>query len=76
VNCYALAPDKGFQVIDVVSNCTSCVIWGYPGGSANPTDGNNAKLQANLAEFTICAGGENYYGISIVVCPSSLQPDF
>jgi hypothetical protein len=63
-------------VIDVGSNCTGCVIWGYPGGSANPTDGNNATPQATLAEFTIGAGGEDYYDISIVVCPSSLQPDF
>jgi len=52
------------------------VIWGYPGGGANPTQGNNAKPQADLAELTIGAGGQDYYDISNVVRPSSFQPDF
>ncbi len=71
MNCYALAPHNGFQVIDVGRNWPGGVIWGYPGGSANPTDGNNAKPQADLAEITIGAGGQDFYDISIVVRPSS-----
>jgi hypothetical protein len=47
------------------------LIWGYLGGSANPTDGNKAKPQADLAEFTIGAGGQDSYDISNVVIPSS-----
>jgi len=76
VNCYALAPNNGFQVIDVGPNWPGGVIWGYPGGSANPTDGNNAKPQADLVEMTIgTADGEDYYEISTVVRPSPFQPD-
>jgi hypothetical protein len=42
------------------------LIWGYPGGSANPNDGNRAKPQADLAEFTIGARGQDSYDISAV----------
>jgi len=71
VNCYALAPHNGFQAIDVGPNWPGGLIWGYLGGSANPTDGNKAKPQADLAEFTIGAGGQDSYDISNVVIPSS-----
>ncbi|CAM6051300.1 unnamed protein product [Sphagnum compactum] len=82
VNCYALAPYNGFQVIDVGPNWPGGVIWGYPGGSANPTDGNNAKPQADLAEITIGAGGEDYYDISnvnaynlpLLINPTTIAP--
>jgi hypothetical protein len=63
-------------VIDVGPNWPSGVIWGYPGGSANPTDGTNAKPQADVAEFTIVPGGQDSYDISAVVIPSSFYPDF
>jgi hypothetical protein len=69
-------PYNGFQVIDEGRNWPGGVIWGYPGGSANPTVGNKAKPQADLAEFTIGAVGEDYYDLSNVVRPSSFQPDF
>jgi hypothetical protein len=71
VNCYALAPHNGAQAIDVGSNWPAGLIWGYPGGSANPNDGNRAKPQADLAEFTIGARGQDSYDISAVVRPSS-----
>jgi hypothetical protein len=53
------------------------VIWGYPGGSADPTDCNKAKPQADLAEFTINGfSNQDSYDISIVVCPSSPHAPF
>jgi len=45
------------------------VIWGYPGNKADPVDGNEAKPQADLAEFTIGSGNLDFYDISNVVCP-------
>ncbi|XP_024400323.1 pathogenesis-related protein R minor form [Physcomitrium patens] len=66
VNCYALGGRGGRQQINVGGNWPAGVIWGFPGGSANPNEGNNAKPQANLAEFTIGAGGMDYYDISNV----------
>jgi hypothetical protein len=53
VTCYALAAGTGSQLIDVGTTWLGGLIWGYPGSSANPIDGNNAKPQADLAEFTI-----------------------
>lgn len=67
MNCYALGGRGGRQQINVGGNWPAGVIWGFPGGSANPNEGNNAKPQANLAEFTIGAGGMDYYDISNVV---------
>jgi hypothetical protein len=53
------------------------VIWGYPGSSADPGDGNNAKPQADLAEFTINGfSNQDSYDISNVVCPSSPPAPF
>jgi len=63
-------------VTDVGPNWPGGVVRGYPEGSANPTVGNMAKPQADLAEFTIGAVGEDYYDLSNVVRPSSIQPDF
>ncbi len=63
-------------MIDVGPNWPGGVVWGYPRGSANPTGGNMAKPQADLAEFTIGAVGEDYYDLSNVIRPSSIQPDF
>jgi hypothetical protein len=52
------------------------VIWGYPGSSADPVDGNNAKPQADLAEFTTNVNNQDSYDISTVVCPSSPPAPF
>ncbi|CAK9216038.1 unnamed protein product [Sphagnum troendelagicum] len=51
--CYALAAGTGSQLIDVGTTWLGGLIWGYPGSSASPIDGNNAKPQADLAEITI-----------------------
>jgi len=82
VNCYALAPRNGNQAIDVGSNWPGGLIWGYPGGSASPADGNSAKPQADLAEFTIGAGGQDSYDISnvnaynlpLLINPTTIAP--
>jgi hypothetical protein len=46
-------------------------MWGFPGNLGNTSDCNSAKLQADLAEFTIngSSNTDSYY-ISNVVCPS------
>jgi hypothetical protein len=35
------------------TKASRAVIWGYPGPTADPTNGTNAKPQADLAEITI-----------------------
>lgn len=67
VNCYVLNGRGGRQQIDVGGNWPAGVIWGFPGNSGNPGIANNAKPQANLAEMTIGANGQDYYDISNVV---------
>jgi hypothetical protein len=66
VNCYVLNGRGGRQQIDVGGNWPAGVVWGFPGNSGNPSTGNNAKPQANLAEFTVGAGGQDFYDISNV----------
>jgi hypothetical protein len=66
VNCYVLNGRGGRQQIDVGGNWPAGVIWGFPGNSGNPGIANNAKPQANLAELTIGANGQDYYDISNV----------
>jgi hypothetical protein len=49
----------------------SAVIWGFPGSNASLSDCISAKLQADLAEFTInSSSNTDFYDISNVVCPS------
>jgi hypothetical protein len=49
----------------------SAVIWGYPGDSVSISDCISAKLQADLAEFTINGSSNtDLYAISNVVCLS------
>jgi hypothetical protein len=67
VNCYVLNGRGGRQQINVGGNWPAGVIWGFPGNSGNPGVANNAKPQANLAELTIGASGQDYYDISNVV---------
>jgi hypothetical protein len=63
---YALGSGAS-QLIDVGTSWPGGVIWGYPGGSADPTDCNNAKPQADLAEFTINgSSNQDFYDISTV----------
>jgi len=66
VKCYVLNKSGGRQELNVGSKWTAGLVWGFPGNSGNPSTGNNAKPQANLAEFTINAGGQDYYDISNV----------
>jgi hypothetical protein len=47
---------------------------GISGNKADPVDGNEAKPQADLAEFTIGSGNLDFYDISNVVCPFELLP--
>jgi hypothetical protein len=54
------------KVINVTSRLNG-LIWGYPGGSADPTDRNNAKPQAALAGFTIGLNDWDYHYISNAV---------
>jgi hypothetical protein len=65
---------NGRHTIDVGASWPGGVIWGYPGNKADPVDGNKAKPQADLAEFTIGAGNLDFYDISNVVCPFELLP--
>lgn len=67
-----LSASGGSHSLDVGSTWTGGVIWAYPAKEGSgTTTGNNAKPQANLAEFTINASGEDYYDISNVVrCPN------
>ena len=67
VNCFVLN-GGGRKQLDVGSKWPAGVIWAFPGGSGSSSVGNNAKPQANLAEFTINgANGQDYYDISNVV---------
>ena len=72
VNCYVLNGRGGRQQLNVGGNWPAGVIWGFPGNSGNPGIGNNAKPQANLAELTIGANGQDYYDISNVVSSDEL----
>ncbi|CAM6047960.1 unnamed protein product [Sphagnum compactum] len=67
ITSYALGSGAS-QLIDVGTTWTGGVIWGYPGGSADATDCNNAKPQADLAEFNTNSGFNNldFYDISVV----------
>ncbi len=65
-NSYALDATSESKVINVTSGFNG-LIWGYPGGGADPTDGNNAKPQADLAGFTIRLKDWNYHYISNAV---------
>ncbi|KAH8958452.1 hypothetical protein BDL97_06G025100 [Sphagnum fallax] len=63
---YALGSGAS-QLIDVGTSWPGGLIWGYPGGSADPADCNTAKPQADLAEFTINSpNSQDYYDISNV----------
>ncbi|CAM6024089.1 unnamed protein product [Sphagnum balticum] len=66
VTCYALENGNGRHTIDVGATWPGGVIWGYPGNKADPVDGNKAKPQADLAEFTIGSGNLDFYDISNV----------
>lgn len=66
VTCYALEHGNGRHSIDVGASWPGGVIWGYPGNKADPVDGNEAKPQADLAEFTIGSGNLDFYDISNV----------
>lgn len=66
ITSYALGSGAS-QLIDVGTTWLGGIVWGYPGGSADPTDCNNAKPQADLAEFTINgSGNQDSYDISNV----------
>ncbi len=65
-NCYALDATSESKVINVTSRLNGLIL-GYSGGSADPTDGNNAKPQADLAEFTIGLNDWDYHYISNAV---------
>ncbi|CAK9223174.1 unnamed protein product [Sphagnum jensenii] len=65
ITSYALGSGAS-QLIDVGTTWLGGVIWGYPGGSADPTDCNTAKPQADLAEFTTGDNNQDSYDISIV----------
>ena len=66
VTCYALQ-NGGQRQKDVGASWPGGLIWGFPSGSGDSNQGNNAKPQANLAEFTIGSNGQDYYDLSNVV---------
>ena len=68
VKCYVLGASGGTQSIDVGTTWTGGLFWAFPAihGTDSAT-GLKAKPQANLAEFTIVAGGQDSYDISNVV---------
>jgi len=80
VNCYVLNANSGFQQINVGGNWPAGVVWGFPGSSGSPATGNNAKPQANLAEFTVGGpNGQDSYDISNVDAynlPMKIAPTF
>lgn len=63
VTCYALQ-NGGSHLLDVGSVWEGGLIWGYPG--TDTSQGNLAKPQANLAEFTIGLNGQDFYDLSNV----------
>jgi len=65
VACFVLN-NGGSNTLDVGAVWTGGLIWGYPGDSNDPVIGNNAKPQANLAEFTIGSGDQDFYDLSNV----------
>jgi hypothetical protein len=68
VTCYVLAASGGTQSIDVGTTWTGGLFWAFPASSGTDSGtGLNAKPQANLAEFTIVAGGQDSYDLSNVV---------
>ena len=63
-----LDANGGSYSLDVGTTWTGGTIWAFPASSGtNTTIGNDAKPQANLAEFMINSNGEDYYDISVVV---------
>jgi hypothetical protein len=66
VTCYALQ-NGGQRGRNVGTTWTGGLVWGFPSGSGDPNQGNAAKPQANLAEITINAGGQDFYDLSNVV---------
>lgn len=66
VTCSAL-PNGGSKLLDVGSVWVGGLIWGFPSDSADPNQGNLAKPQANVAEFTIGQNGQDSYDLSNVV---------
>lgn len=65
VTCFALQ-NGGANPVDVGAVWVGGVIWGLPGDNIDPTNGNLAKPQANLAEFTIGTNGQDSYDLSNV----------
>ncbi|CAK9222336.1 unnamed protein product [Sphagnum troendelagicum] len=81
ITSYALGSGAN-QLIDVGTSWPGGLIWGYPGGSADPTDCNTAKPQADLAEFTIGANNQdsydlsnvNAYNLGLLINPTTIAP--
>jgi len=65
VTCYVL--NNGGSHVITVDTWPGGLVWGFPGASGDPVQGNNAKPQANLAEFTIGSNGQDSYDLSNVV---------
>lgn len=65
VTCYVLNNGDS-NLLDVGTVWQGGLIWGFPGNSGDPVQGNNAKPQANLAEFTIGLNGQDSYDLSNV----------
>jgi hypothetical protein len=79
ITSYALGSGAS-KLIDVGTSWPGGLIWGYPGGSADPTDCNTAKPQADLAEFTINGfsnqdsydiSNVNAYNLPLKIAPTS-----
>lgn len=59
------------QDTDPEVSLASAQMWGYPGSNVSLSDCISARLQADLAEFTInSSNNTDFYLISNVVCPS------
>jgi len=67
VQCYVLGASGGTQSIDVGTTWTGGLFWAFPASNGvDSATGLKAKPQANLAEFTIVAGGQDSYDLSNV----------
>jgi hypothetical protein len=68
VQCYVLGASGGSQSINVGTTWTGGLFWAFPAiNGISSATGLAAKPQANLAEFTIVAGGQDSYDLSNVV---------
>lgn len=78
VTCYALQNGQA-HLLDVGASWSGGLIWGFPSDNPDTNQGNLAKPQANLAEFTITSPQDSYdlsnvnaYNLPLAINPTSI----